>query len=168
MRFGKRSCTSVDLKTGSLSKTDTSRCCEPHCSRGTVADLPSTHDRLVNWARWSRSGRAAGVTRSIEGRYRPELLREGEERDRRSASVPIDVRDALLVQRALCPTRGFPTKFRLVLSAEYILRLDIPRMQGYLRRHGYGGTNARDIDALTRAAVASAANAIRRMALTRE
>lgn len=123
----------------------------------------STHDRLVNWARWSRSGRSAAAARSIEGRYRPELLREGEEEERRSASVPIDIRDALLVQRALCPTRGFPVKLRLVLSAEYILRLDIPRMQGYLRRHGHGGTNARDIDLLTQAAVTSAANSIRRM-----
>jgi hypothetical protein len=123
----------------------------------------STHDRLVNWARWSRSGRAPAVTRSIEGKYRPELLREGELEDRRSVSVPINVRDALLVQRALCPTRGFPVKLRLVLSAEYILRLDVPRMQGYLRRHGHGGTNARDIDALTQQAVAAASNNIRRM-----
>lgn len=123
----------------------------------------STHDRLVNWARWSRSGRSAAITRSIEGKYRPELLREGELEDRRAVSIPIDVRDALLVQRALCPTRGFPVKLRLVLSAEYIYRLDVQRMQGYLRRHGHGGTNARDIDALTRSAVASAANRLRRM-----
>lgn len=127
-----------------------------------MSEDQSTHDRLVNWARWSRSGRSAAAARSIEGRYRPELLREGEEQDRRTATVPIDIRDALAVQRALCPTRGFPVKLRLVLSAEYILRLDIQRMQGYLRRHGHGGTNARDIDALTRAAVASAANRLRR------
>jgi hypothetical protein len=43
------------------------------------------------------------------------------------------------------------------------LRLDVQRMQGYLRRHGHGGTNARDIDTLTQAAVTSAANSIRRM-----
>ena len=123
----------------------------------------SIHDRLVNWARWSRSGRSAATTRSIEGRYRPELLREGEEADRRAVATPIDIRDALLVQRALCPTRGFPVRLRLVLSAEFILRLDVPRMQGYLRRHGFGGTNARDIDALTRDAICAAANSVRRM-----
>lgn len=127
-----------------------------------IKDDKTTHDRLVNWARWSRSGKSSERTKSIEGRYRPELLREGEEEERRSASMPIDVRDALLVQRALCPTRGFPVKLRLVLSAEYILRLDVPRMQGYLRRHGHGAT-ARDLDGLLRDAMASAANRVRRM-----
>jgi hypothetical protein len=127
-----------------------------------MADHNSTHLRLVNWARWSRSGKAAARTKSIEGRYRPELLREGEEEDRRSASVPIDVRDALLVQRALCPTRGFPVKLRLLLSAEYIYRMDVPKLQGYMRRHGHGGINARDLNDLLSSAILSAANSIKR------
>ena len=127
-----------------------------------MADHNSTHLRLVNWARWSRSGKSSARTKSIEGRYRPELLREGEEEERRSASMPIDVRDALLVQRAICPTRGFPVKLRLVLSAEYIYRMNVPTMQGYLRRHGHGGINAQDIDALLSSAVMSAANSIKR------
>jgi hypothetical protein len=120
------------------------------------------HPRLVNWARWSRSGKSSARTKSMEGRYRPEMLREGEEEERRSASVPIDVRDALLVQRALCPTRGFPVKLRLLLSAEYIYRFDMPKLQGYMRRHGHGGINARDIDGLMIGAMTSAASAIRR------
>ena len=122
----------------------------------------TTADRLINWARWSRSGKAAARTKSMEGRYRPELLRECEEAERRSVSVPIDIRDALAVQRALCPTRGFPVKVRLLLSAEFIYRLDMPRLQGYMRRHGHGGINARDIDGLVTDAVTAAANAIRR------
>jgi hypothetical protein len=76
--------------------------------------------------------------------------------------MPIDVRDALLVQRALCPTRGFPVKLRLLLSAEYIYRLDMPKLQGYMRRHGHGGINARAVDSLVSDAVCAAANAIRR------
>ena len=120
------------------------------------------HNRLVNWARWSRSGKSSARTQSMEGRYRPEMLRDGEEEDRRSVSVPLDVRDALLVQRALCPTRGFPVKLRLLLSAEHIYRMDVPKMQGYMRRHGYAGINARDIDRLMADAMTSAQNAIRR------
>jgi hypothetical protein len=120
------------------------------------------HNRLVNWARWSRSGKSSARTQSMEGRYRPEMLRDGEEAERRSASVPIDVRDALAVQRALCPTRGFPVKMRLLLSAEYIYRMDVPKLQGYMRRHGHGGINARDIDGLVTDALTSASNAIRR------
>jgi len=126
-----------------------------------MTDHNSTHPRLVNWARWSRSGKAAARTKSIEGRYRPELLREGEEEDRRSASVPIDVRDALLVQRALCPTRGFPVKLRLLLSAEYIYRMDVPHLQGYMRRHGHA-VNARDLNDLLSSAILSAGNSIKR------
>jgi hypothetical protein len=128
-----------------------------------MVDHNSTHLRLVNWARWSRSGKAAARTKSIEGRYRPELLREGEEEERRSASMPIDVRDALLVQRALCPTRGFPVKLRLLLSAEYIYRMDVPNLQGYMRRHGHGGINSRDINALLSTAILSAGNSIKRI-----
>ena len=120
------------------------------------------HNRLVNWARWSRSGKSSARTQSMEGRSRPEMLRDGEEEDRRSVSVPLDVRDALLVQRALCPTRGFPVKLRLLLSAEFIYRMDVPRLQGYLRRHGHGGINARDVDSLMADAVCAASNAMRR------
>ena len=127
-----------------------------------MLDNKAIHARLVNWARWSRSGSSASRTKSAEGRYRPEHLRDGEEEDRRSASVPIDVRDALAVQRALCPTRGFPVKLRLLLSAEFIYRLDVQQMQGYMRRHGHGGISARDVDSLVSGAVCAAANAIRR------
>ena len=127
-----------------------------------MLDDKATHLRLVNWARWSRSGSSASRTKSMEGRYRPEHLRDGEEEDRRSASVPIDVRYALAVQRALCPTRGFPVKLRLLLSAEFIYRMDVQQMQGYMRRHGHGGINARAVDSLMSDAVCAAANAMRR------
>ena len=127
-----------------------------------MASDKTTADRLINWARWSRSGKSAARTKSMEGRYRPELLRECEEAERRSVSVPVDLRDALAVQRALCPTRGFPVKLRLLLSAEYIYRLDVQQIQGYMRRHGHGGINARDVDGLVSNAVTAAANAIRR------
>jgi hypothetical protein len=127
-----------------------------------MLDDNAIHSRLVNWARWSRSGKSAARAKSMEGRYRPEMLRDGEEEDRRSVSVPVDLRDASAVQRALCPTRGLPVKLRLLLSAEFIYRLDMPRLQGYMRRHGHGGINARDVDGLVIDAVTAAANAIRR------
>jgi len=38
-------------------------------------ELAGTHARLVNWARWSRDRPAVVRCYSLEGRYRPELLR---------------------------------------------------------------------------------------------
>jgi hypothetical protein len=123
--------------------------------------MQDTHDRLLNWARWSRSGKGGPATCfSAEGRYRPERLTEAEEAERRSAS-PIDARDALLVLRAITPANGFPVRFYLALSAEYIWRLQVPQWQGFMRRHGQS-VQARDIEALVADARIAAKNAIRR------
>jgi hypothetical protein len=73
-------------------------------------------------------------------------LCECEEAERRSVSVPVDVRAALAVQRALRPTKDFQVK--LLLSAEIIYLLDAQQAQGYMSRHGHGGINARAIEGL--------------------
>lgn len=99
------------------------------------AELESTHDRLINWARWSRDRPATHRAFSIEGRFRPEILRGDEEEQRRHATVPVDIRDALLVYRALVPP-AFPREFAFTLAAEYIYRFEPRMMTGYLRRHG--------------------------------
>ena len=52
-------------------------------------------------------------------------------------------------------------RLRLLLGAEFVLRLDVRRMQGYLRRHGHGAT-ARDLEGLLRDALAAATNSLRR------
>lgn len=121
-----------------------------------------THARLVNWARWSRSGKGGPATCfSAEGRYRPERLTEAEEAERRNALPPIDSKDALLVLRAITPANGFPRRFYLALTAEYVWRLQIAQWQGFMRRHG-SPVAARDIEALVNDAVCAAGNAIRR------
>lgn len=101
-----------------------------------MTDEQSTHDRLVNWARWSRSGlHRLGTCYSAEGRYRPEVLRGDAEAERRTPLDPIDQRDALAVMRALSPAKGFPVRWYLALSARYIWRLDGFEFVGYMRRH---------------------------------
>lgn len=98
-------------------------------------DLHPVHERIVNWARWSRDRPSACRVFSAERRYRPELLREDEEADRRQAPYPIDVRDALRVYRAITRPQ-FPREFALTLAAEFIFRLPPDRFCAYLRRHG--------------------------------
>jgi hypothetical protein len=96
----------------------------------------ATIDRIINFARWARTPRGAVATcYSAEGRYRPERLREGEEAERRTAPHPVDVRDALAVWRAINPTRGFPVRWYLAISARFILGLHGWQFAGYMRRH---------------------------------
>ncbi|MEN9807217.1 MAG: hypothetical protein RL756_1737 [Pseudomonadota bacterium] len=124
--------------------------------------IESTRDRLVNWARWSRTSRNRLHTCcSIEGRYRPERLTEQEEADRRTADDPIDVRDALAVFRAVNPANGFPVRFTLALSAEFIFRLRPDQFRAYMRRHGEH-VREREYDELVRIAIHAAANALQR------
>lgn len=122
-----------------------------------------TTDRLVNWARWARDrgGRSAHCY-SAEGRYRPEKLRGDTEEERRTPLAPIDVRDAMHVYRAIMVQNGFPKRMYLVLTAEFVLRLEVRQFQGYLRRHGHGGVSSRDLEQLVVDAVHAAGNAIRR------
>ena len=118
--------------------------------------MADTHARLVNWARWARSGRGGAHTcYSAEGRYRPEGLTE-EGAEERRAAIPIDIRDAIAVWEAIRPDTGFPKRFYLALTAEYIFRLERWRFRGYLRRHGEA-VNARGVDDLVAQAVAEAA-----------
>jgi hypothetical protein len=124
--------------------------------------IESTRDRLINWARWSRtSANRLHTCCSIEGRYRPERLTEQEEFDRRTADDPIDVRDALAVFRAVNPANGFPVRFSLALSAEFIFRMRPDAFRGYMRRHGEP-VREREYDELVRIAIHAAANALKR------
>lgn len=134
-----------------------------------MMDSQTTRDRLINWARWSRSGRGGPATcMSLEGRYvRPSLIDREDEGAREPKAAPIDTRDALLVYRAVNPVNGFPKKWSLALTAEFILRLEQRQFQGYLRRHGCGGTSGRDLAQLVADAVLGAGNAIYRAELAR-
>ncbi len=92
-------------------------------------------NRLVNWARWSRDRPVTHRAFSVEGRFRPEILRGDEEEERRHASHPVDIRDALLVYRAIVPP-AFPREFAFALAGEFIFRFEPRIFIGYLRRHG--------------------------------
>jgi hypothetical protein len=132
---------------------------------GLMIDTTATRDRLVNWGRWARSGKApAAHCYSIEGRYRPERLTHDEEEDRRAVrALPIDTRDALLVMRAVNPAiSGFPVRLHLALSAEFIFRLPPREFQGYLRRHGHGGVSTQDLEPLVLTALHAARNVLAR------
>lgn len=86
------------------------------------AELAGTHDRLVNWGRWARPSRGGGATTcaSAERAYRPDRLTEGEEAERRRASMPVDAADASLVDRAIAPASGFPARLSLLLKLAYV------------------------------------------------
>ena len=130
-----------------------------------MIDTNATRDRMVNWGRWARSGKApAARCYSIEGRYRPERLTIDEEEDRRTVRpLPIDTRDALLVFRAVNPAiSGFPVRLHLALAAEFVFRLPPRNWQGYMRRHGYGGIPTQEIDALVVSALHAARNVLAR------
>ena len=130
-----------------------------------MIDTESTRDRLVNYGRWARAGKApAARCYSIEGRYRPERLTHDEEEDRRAVRpLPIDTRDALLVFRAINPALGrFPVRLHLALAAEFIFRLPPRNWQGYMRRHGHGGIATQDIEGLVALALHAARNSLAR------
>lgn len=126
-----------------------------------AAEDSTTHDRLVNWARWARDRPSAMRCYSLEGRYRPEILRGDEEAERRLATVPVDVRDALAVWRAINPANGFPARAAFALAAEYVFRMPPDMFSGYMRRHGFP-VRYRAIDALVNEARHMARNAIKR------
>lgn len=125
-------------------------------------ELASTHERLVNWARWSRDRPAVVRCYSLEGRYRPELLRGDEEQERRHATVPVDVRDALRVYRAVNVAHGFPARMAFALAAEYVFRMPPEMFAGYMRRHGFP-VRHRALAELVNDARYMARNAIARM-----
>lgn len=125
-------------------------------------ELASTHERLVNWARWSRDRPAVVRCYSLEWRYRPELLRGDEEQERRHATVPVDVRDALRVYRAVNVAHGFPARMAFALAAEYVFRMPPEMFAGYMRRHGFP-VRHRALAELVNDARYMARNAIARM-----
>lgn len=125
-------------------------------------ELASTHERLVNWARWSRDRPAVVRCYSLEGRYRPELLRGDEEQERRHATVPVDVRDALRVYRAVNVAHGFPARMAFALAAEYVFRMPPEMFAGYMRRRGFP-VRHRALAELVNDARYMARNAIARM-----
>lgn len=127
-----------------------------------AAEDATTHDRLVNWARWARDRPSAMRCYSLEGRYRPEILRGDEETERRLATVPVDVRDALAVWRAINPANGFPARAAFALAAEYVFRMPPDMFSGYMRRHGFR-VRHRALAELVNEARYMARNAIARM-----
>lgn len=124
-----------------------------------------TVDRVINFAAWARSPRGARLAScmSIEGRYRPEILRGDAEEDRRTASYAVDVRDALVVWRTITPANGFPKRWYLALSARYVMRCVGYDFVGYMRRHGVPvGRSADEHDALVYDALCATRNALER------
>jgi hypothetical protein len=69
-----------------------------------IAQHPETDERLRNWARWGRERSGPGRLRcqSAEGRYMPDA---GEVWGGAVAVVPVDSRDAEIVERAVCRLR---------------------------------------------------------------
>jgi hypothetical protein len=125
----------------------------------------ATVERVTNWARWAHTPRGARLSAcmSIEHRYRPERLLGDEMDDRRTPALVVDVRDALLVWRAISPANGFPTRWYLALSARFVLRLSGYEFAGYMRRHKVPvGRTADEHDGLVYEALSAARNAIRR------
>ena len=125
----------------------------------------ATVDRITNFARWARTPRGEALARcfSIEGRYQPEQLRGDAERDRRTPLDPVDVRDALLVWRAISPANGFPVRWYVALSGRFVLRLGRQDFTGYMRRHHVPvGWTAQEHDGLVVQALHAARNAIER------
>jgi hypothetical protein len=118
--------------------------------------------RLANWARWARDRRGfAGRCGSVEGRYVAERLAGDTEDDRRTARTPLDVRLALRVFERINPETGkFPAVLYLVLTAEFVHRMQPWEIRGYLRRHGHPIAR-HDVDAIVRRAVIEAGRVLR-------
>ena len=141
---------------------------------GTGAGYPQGHgdvidtrtvDRITNFARWARTPRGEALARcySIEGRYQPEQLRGDAERDRRTPDNPVDVRDALLVWRAISPANGFPARWYVAISGRFVLRLGRQDFAGYMRRHKVPvGWSEDEHDGLVYQALCAARNSIER------
>jgi len=125
-------------------------------------DLRWTQDRLRNWGRWSKSQRILGHCRSIEHRYRPERLHEGEEEQRRRGWTPVDVLDALTVWRAIMPQHGMPMSLAMALHGRYAFRLEGDPLRAWLHRHGMS-VRGRDLDALVHQAEIAADNRLARL-----
>lgn len=125
--------------------------------------------RIINFARWARTPRGAALATcySAEWRYRPELLRGDEIADRSEPKPePVDVRDALLVWRAINPVQGFPSRWYMAISARFIFRLQGYPFAGYMRRHGVPVTrNEDEHDRLVYQALCAARNVIERAGL---
>jgi hypothetical protein len=78
-----------------------------------------THEMLIDWAIVLRDRPVQGHCRSIEHRYRPEKLREGEEEERRAPRREIDPEKANMIERIVCAP-SFPRFNREFLKAHYI------------------------------------------------
>lgn len=124
-----------------------------------------TVSRVQNWAAWARTPRGAALATcySAEGRYRPEMLRGDELEDRSEPKRIVDVRDALLVWRAINPTQGFPVRWYMALSARFIFRLQGYEFAGYMKRHKVPVTRSEEEhDRLVYQALSAARNVIER------
>jgi hypothetical protein len=130
-----------------------------------MEDLKWTRERLINWARWSRSGRGGPATCfSIEGRYkRDSLLDREDEGERDPRPAMIDELDALKVYRAVLPIYGFPVRLLHTLSGSYIWRFRGESLRAYLRKNGHTGIRGRDLEALLHEAEIAAHNRISRL-----
>lgn len=89
-----------------------------------IYDLPSelldVDARLHNWGRWARERSRQGRARSAEGRHVP---KGGDDEDRRTPQLAVDIFDASIIDGALAPARGFPKRESMVLKGLYVERL---------------------------------------------
>lgn len=121
-------------------------------------DLEATRDRLENWGRWAagRGGAGQGRCASLEGRYVPERLGEGEEASRRTPRIPIDDIDAEYVDRIVSTYFGFPRRLAMTLVAHFVWRLGTGGpFRRFMRTKGYA-VHDRDRPALILEATAAA------------
>ena len=100
-----------------------------------TGELAEIDDRLDNWGRWAHERARRGRAMSAEGRYLPERVRGDEEADRRRPSLPIDAADAVLVDAALAPVKGFPMRESRLLKMHYVRRLSDKTVREELRIH---------------------------------
>lgn len=128
-----------------------------------VADVLSEHHetdaRLRNWARWGRERSGPGRLRcqSAEGRYMPDA---GEVWAGAVAVVPIDARDAEIVERAVCRLRPAG---RIAVRAWYVDGAHAGAGWPAVRRRACraAGLSAAWFDAILGAAVVEIAGMIR-------
>lgn len=92
---------------------------------------------LHNWWNYYRNRQIRRTTRSLEGRYRPESDIESTPK----AVIPIDIKNALLVERAII--NPFPAKFRELIkfSMEHHSESEFWR---FIRKNGFKAYNFND------------------------
>jgi hypothetical protein len=83
-----------------------------------------THEELENWGRVVRDPKFVPRTcYSAEGRYRPERVKDGRDRELTAMPAP-DVHGGLLAERVICHP-DFPVLARALLAGHYVHRFAV-------------------------------------------